>query len=343
MQIVHHGVVTDLKTPPLARDTRRDASLDTLVGVLIVLVVVGHAIQPVGGALGETVLQWLFMFHMPAFVFLSGYLTRMSTQWSPSRIVTRLLFPYLIAQIAHAAVDATINGASFTVTLLTPAWTTWYLLALCGWRLAAPLLGRSTWMLPASVIAALAVGLVPWIGTQLSLSRMMAFAPFFVAGLLMPDHWWERLRTPPMRVLGGALLAAALVASVFTHEAVTRTVFFLRDDYETLGVNGLTGIVHRTAVLAIGAVLIVAVIAVTGWSHHLLARIGRASLVVYLLHPLALSPMRGRGYPDVLPDATWVVLLAIASVVFAAVVSSPAVVRAVRPAMDLGWWTRRLS
>lgn len=86
--------------PRSAESSRpRDALLDNAKYVLILLVFVGHAIEP--GAktrLGDVVYYWIYLFHMPAFVLICGYLAR-SYDGSPRRVgklVTTLLVPYLI-------------------------------------------------------------------------------------------------------------------------------------------------------------------------------------------------------------------------------------------------------
>ena len=50
----------------------RDSFWDTLKATLIILVVLGHT----GTAIGDRLLSVIYMFHMPLFVFVSGYFSK---------------------------------------------------------------------------------------------------------------------------------------------------------------------------------------------------------------------------------------------------------------------------
>lgn len=53
-------------------EKNRNPYWDTLKGILIVLVVLGHT----GTALGEKILSVIYSFHMPLFLFISGYFSK---------------------------------------------------------------------------------------------------------------------------------------------------------------------------------------------------------------------------------------------------------------------------
>lgn len=86
---------------------RRMPEIDVLRGILIVTVVVGHAIQQYAAALGRpgaAVESFIYSFHMPVFVFVSGFcasrMTRISG-WDEEREFlmsrfSRLLVPYFV-------------------------------------------------------------------------------------------------------------------------------------------------------------------------------------------------------------------------------------------------------
>lgn len=55
----------------------RDNYWDQAKGVLILLVVFGHVLeQCLNGRINTTTYSWIYTFHMPLFVFVSGYFTR---------------------------------------------------------------------------------------------------------------------------------------------------------------------------------------------------------------------------------------------------------------------------
>ncbi|GIG55324.1 acyltransferase family protein [Demequina activiva] len=321
----------------------RDRSIDTVAGALIVLVVFGHAIEPLEGRVSEAVLQWLFLFHMPAFVFLTGYVTRWSTHISLRSLATRLLFPLAVFTVIHVALAAALTAESPALTPLTPPWTLWYLAAVFAWRVAAPWLSRLPAAVTVTTCAALLVGTLDVVGSTLALalSRIVAFAPFFVAGLLWRDAWWARLRTRPVRIAAAIALAGALVWSWVSSPTFDRSVLFLTDSYQVFGLTNAAGIVQRAAVLALGGALALALLSFSGPQSRRLAVIGAATLPVYLLHPLLLYPAHLHGYPEALSGPVMLPVLALASALFAWAVTQPRVVAWTRPLMDLRWWRDR--
>lgn len=56
--------------------SRRDARFDNLKGILIFLVVFGHLLELVGGPAAAWLYRLIYSFHMPAFVFCSGWFAR---------------------------------------------------------------------------------------------------------------------------------------------------------------------------------------------------------------------------------------------------------------------------
>ena len=339
------SAVTPVSSRPSARGESkrapRDRSIDSAAGVLIILVVLGHAIEPLEGRIAETVLQWLFLFHMPAFVFLSGYVTRWSTHTSVRTLATRLLFPLAVFSLIHMALAAALTAQRPELNPLTPPWTLWYLLAIFAWRLAAPWLTRLPAAVTVTTCAALLIGTLDWVGSTLSLSRIVAFAPFFVAGLLWRDAWWEQLRTRAVRIAAAIALAGALVWSWASSPTFDRGILFLSDSYQVFGLTNAAGIVQRAAILAIGGLLALALLSFSGPTSRRLAAIGAATLPVYLLHPLLLYPAHLDGYPAALSGPVMLPVLALASALFAWAVTQPRVVAWTRPLTDLRWWTDR--
>ncbi|WP_084104980.1 acyltransferase family protein [Demequina sp. NBRC 110056] len=326
-----------------AKPRTRDRSVDTVAGALIILVVLGHAIEPLEGRLSEALLQWIFLFHMPAFVFLSGYLTGWSSHLSARELAIRLLFPFAVFEVLHLALAAAFSPEPVGISPLTPAWTLWYLVALFAWRLCAPWIARIPAAVTITACAALLAGTVDAVGQELSLSRIVGFLPFFAAGLLWKDAWWSRLRSRSVRI-GGVIALGGAFAWAWTSQAtVNRELFFLSGSYEDLGLTNAAGIVQRAGVLVVGGLLTLAVLSLSGRASRTLAGIGAATLPVYLLHPLVLYPSHERGFPAGVPEALLLPALVVGSVAFAWLASRPRTVAAIRPLTDLRWWRGRLT
>ena len=79
---------------------QRDRKVDSLRGFLIILVVIGHVVQYVYSPDNfdyNIVFRLIYSFHVPAFMFLSGYVTygRMEIKWVIKRVIS-LMVPFIV-------------------------------------------------------------------------------------------------------------------------------------------------------------------------------------------------------------------------------------------------------
>ena len=82
----------------------REAYFDNAKLLLIFLVVFGHIIQHLKSSipLADVLYQWVYLFHMPAFVFVSGFFAKGSGKKSYiMKLVKRILLPYVIFQVFY--------------------------------------------------------------------------------------------------------------------------------------------------------------------------------------------------------------------------------------------------
>lgn len=75
--------------------TERIYKFDNLKAVLIFLVVFGHFLELVEGH--ELLYLVIYSFHMPLFMFLSGYFAR----FDKKKILEQLIYPYVMFQILY--------------------------------------------------------------------------------------------------------------------------------------------------------------------------------------------------------------------------------------------------
>ena len=166
---------------------KRNYAFDNLKSVLIFCVVLGHLLEIAQfGVNGENIRKFLYFaiysFHMPVFLFLSGYYGKFS--WK--RII-QLTLLYVIFQTAYILFCRHVLCDAIPLQFHTPYWLMWYLLCLIYYCLMIPLLNRipnsGRWvMVVFSIILSLAAGCCDWIGYPLSLSRFFTYMPYFVIG-----------------------------------------------------------------------------------------------------------------------------------------------------------------
>src|SRR4051812_17242655 len=86
----------------------RDHYFDNAKFILILLVVVGHTIEPLIGKSPslKSIYMFLYFFHMPLFIFISGYFSKnLSSGDYAKKVISKLLIPYLIFETAYSLFD----------------------------------------------------------------------------------------------------------------------------------------------------------------------------------------------------------------------------------------------
>jgi fucose 4-O-acetylase-like acetyltransferase len=276
---------------------RRDPWLDNAKMVLVTLVVVGHAwtLLPATPA-GSALYDFLYLWHVPAFVMVTGYLSRSFTysRRSLSRLLTTVALPYLIFEGIMAAFRTYIGGERLEQVFLDPHWPMWYLSVLFIWRLATPVLQRLPGSLPAAVAVCLVGGLTP--GDTLDVARAMGLLPFFVLGLCARPEHLELLRRPAAVRAAAVLMLAALGASVAAQGHLVTEWLYWRSSYAELGVTFGEGVVRRSLLLLVGTALALAYLSLVPRGRSWLTRLAPATLVVYLFHGFAVKVLEYAGF-----------------------------------------------
>ena len=169
--------------------------VDNIKVLLIFLVVFNHiiAFQLVKD---DLVIRYVWyaitIFHMPAFIFVSGYLSK-----KPQNVLKNLknlLIPYILGYTLTWYANIWL-GNSMDFELLRPSGTVmWYLLALFVYRLTIEAMGKVRFIVPISILIALWAGTRPEFTTYLSSSRIVVFFPFFAAGYLWRSEYTDAVR-----------------------------------------------------------------------------------------------------------------------------------------------------
>ncbi|MEI7036018.1 acyltransferase family protein [Fulvimonas yonginensis] len=273
----------------------RDPWMDNARLALITLVVFGHCLEPLRGVASlDALYRFLYLFHMPAFVFLSGAVARAEVDVRLlKRIAFRLLLPYLLFQGLYALAahvpgwpDAGPKGVT------TPYWLLWYLPSLAAWRLLMPLFVRLRRPLMLACALALAAGWADDVGYRMSLSRTAAFFPFFVLGYLHAPAWRERLRGPvPCMLAVATLLALGAAAGAVPDPRW----LYGSNGYAALGVNDAAGALWRLLRLAAGVAGSAALLALVPRRGFRLTPVGSRSLQAYLAHGFVVKAAAAAG------------------------------------------------
>ncbi|GMA25120.1 acetyltransferase fucose-4-O-acetylase [Luteimicrobium album] len=292
----------------------------------------------------DALYTWIYAFHMPAFVLISGYLSKSFTASArqSKALVATLLVPYVVFRTIHEVERWLVTGG-FSVKLFNPSFALWFLLALFVWRLATPILRVLRYPFILAVILFVTVPLDSSLGTTFTLGRIFGFLPYFVLGLVLRPEYFEILRRTWARWVGAGVLVLGAIPAWIYSPRLAHADLYLRGSYESAGHGWLDGALLRLLLLAIGITGTAAVLAVTSRAQTWCTVVGRNSLTVYLLQAAIIFPLNLQSLPGGAWGAAGTVTAAIAGVVLAAFLGSPLVERAthwmVRP--PTGWLLRR--
>lgn len=165
-------------------ETSRKYNIDNIRAILIFLVVFGHLLETVELPLKSFIYSGIYVFHMPAFAFVSGMCHKKTTG---EKLLLKYLFPYLLFQVIYVLFENKIMHNSFEMQFSMPFWILWYLVALICWNVFAEALRfkslkRMGVVLALLTITSLLAGFDDTIGFYLSISRTIVFFPFYYAG-----------------------------------------------------------------------------------------------------------------------------------------------------------------
>lgn len=335
-----------LAAPAPSAAPARDAWKDNARLALITLVVFGHALEPLRGTgTVDALYRLLYLFHMPAFVFLSGAVAGTEVDLKLlRRIAFRLLLPYLLFQALYALASRAPGWPDpGPVGITTPYWLLWYLPSLAAWRLLLPLFMRLRRPLALACLLALVAGWADDVGYRMSLSRTVAFFPFFVLGHLYAPAWRERLRGP----LAGALALATLLALGWAASAVPDARWLYGSNgYAALGVDDASGTLWRLLRLGAGVAGSAAVLALVPRRRFEATAAGSRSLQAYLAHGFVVKLAVAAGLFGWLeahqPPLASVLVLLLAAWLLVRLLASVPAARLFGPLTCPQWLERRL-
>lgn len=160
----------------------RDYKMDNLKCFLIICVVIGHMLELVYAGAGY---RLIYSFHMPAFIFVSGYFARFGKR----KIVSSLIYPYILFQSLYLVFDAVVIKQDLEILKFqytTPFWLLWFLMVLAFYHLLIPFMQgtKPVYLMIVGCALSLIMGFDQSIGYYFSLARFFTFLPYFILGMV---------------------------------------------------------------------------------------------------------------------------------------------------------------
>lgn len=286
----------------------RSAYWDNIKGLLIFLTVFAHILfqlQEKSGVINTTV-DYIYMFHMPAFVFVSGFFGKSERARSFENII-KLIFLYFIFN----SLMGFVYGFN---SLLKPMYSYWYLIALIAWRLTAHYIAKFKDINLILFVIALIAGYYSSIDNSFAVARIIGFYPYYMAGFLLSNESSQKV----IEIKYSKRLCIGLGLAVITAVAAFASQGFFNfsdGDYQMENYASPMAAVGRIALFAIAFLAIYTLRYISpNKSIPLLTKWGKNSLWIFILHrpvTLIVSDLIGGMKPAII----MVISLAVAIII----------------------------
>lgn len=176
----------------------RNSFLDILKGVLIILVLVGHfgGDNTGNSSILNSIYFFIYVFHMPMFVFISGYLSK-NLDRSKKRGFENIV-DFVLFQIIWAIFSCIVLGdKSYLELIWQPGYALWYILALGIWKYFLKDLLKIRYILIISFIIAIFSICTVQFQPVLAIPRIVGFLPFFLLGFITKESFFEKIKKIP--------------------------------------------------------------------------------------------------------------------------------------------------
>lgn len=312
----------------MKRLSQHNVILDNAKFILIFLVILGHSFEPFikEYKVVKTIYLLIYSFHMPAFVMISGMLSRkLATDEFKKKLVKRLLVPFLVFTFIYEAFHfIAFNEVSKYIYAVQPHWLLWFLPSLFVWRYTLDIVNKTPGFLYISIFMALFIGLFPSFDNLLGLSRTIYFWPFFLIGAHLTTSYNEKLPFNFPRLLWGFALVAVIF--LFWHiNFINQKILYGYLAYLSLGPSQINGLLTQTAFIILATLMCFIFLNLTPKKIGIPTHWKQNTLYVYLWHGLAIKAAVAIGLATTLErlqSPVLIITLVLGSIVLTALFSS---------------------
>ncbi|MGG1651171.1 acyltransferase family protein [Paenibacillus sp. NRS-1780] len=308
--------------------------------MLIICVFAGNALEPLVGSLhiAQQWFSWIFMFHMPLFVLVTGYFAKTSLAgYAGRKVLLQIGMQYLIFQTLYSILDAALFHVSHIHhSFFAPYLLLWFLASHICWRL---LMLAFQGMPPVvqlgiSVLLGILVGYLPVDGVWLSISRTFVYLPFFIAGYHLHYADVRRFFTTPVRVIAGVVSLLLMVLAGTSYYGIPAGWLYGSLTYGELGHTEWYAGIYRIGIYGVQFIAATAFLSFVPAVTGRITEMGRRTLYVFLLHGLIVRTAAAKGIYDYIDTPVEVMLIVACAAGLCCLLTLPWVRNATHPFIE---------
>lgn len=271
---------------------QRNPFFDNAKLFLIYLVVLGH-ISNSNNKLSLATTEWIFSFHMPLFIFISGYFTKITDKKKYLTGVLNFTETLAVFTCIHMLVEY-LQGKPINnyQQLIYPKWTLWFLFSLIWWRIMlylTPSLIRnnSRVLIIISILLCFLMGFLP-IDTPFSFQRTFAFLPFFIVGYVAGKNNKE-IKARRGKFLMFLFLISIWIFYFIVPKNIIRLLYQNTCFFHGPLSSPILNFTFRVGFLFFASCMMYAFLSIVPRKKLPFTHLGQLSLFIYLYHSIILS------------------------------------------------------
>jgi fucose 4-O-acetylase-like acetyltransferase len=280
--------------------TDRDYLFDNIRAFLILLVVIGHMIASQKGKIlvAEVLYYFIYLFHMPAFIFITGYFSK-NLDKSRENAVKTFLIPYIVINSLYIGLSKmSLYNPTKNFRFFVPVWGLWFLLAVFIWKLLLKDLVRIRYILPLSFIVGIISGISNEFSSTMSLARVINYLPFFLLGYFCTKEHVEKIRKFP-KLISIVVLASYGGISYYLAEnnILKAETFHMKRAYSLVKQSIEISVIGKIYIYISATIIIICLINLFSNKSTWYTKVGQNSLTVYILHLVVVSNLEKLKLP----------------------------------------------
>lgn len=259
----------------------RNAYLDNVKVVLLFLVVFAHILERfLEVKLYNSLYVIIYSFHMPLFIFISGYLSK-NTDRCRQNAFSDFFIPYIIFNTIYSI----FINKSIIVSIFNPVYIYWYMLCMFFWKLIIKDFVKIKYYILVSLLLSLYCGIFDNINWFLGISRTIFFFPYFLLGYWCNNTTLDKLKSiPKYFTLITFILLSIVIAYMFNTNLISDLSLFGNDCYSNLGLSIPKGILYRMIQYIISTIMGICLLNLIPNNKSKYTCYGEKTITIYLLH-----------------------------------------------------------
>lgn len=277
------------------KSVERDHTFDNIKALLIILVVVGHMLSGYtgGNIIAKTLYYFIYLFHMPVFIFITGYFSK-NVDKSREHAFRNFLIPYLVFNSLYTILGHfSLFNRYTSFRLFSPVWGMWFLLAVFIWRILLKDLIKIRFILPLSFVIGILSGFSEEFASYLTLSRALTYLPFFLLGFYAKKEHIQKMKDFPKWMAYMMLFLFGVIAYLISEfKLFNAETLYFRKAYSFAKQEVSVSVMGRIFIYFASIIILICLFNIFENRYTWYTKIGKNSLTVYIIHLFVVNNLK---------------------------------------------------